>query len=78
VVDVLDAGKPLGAHRAHGGRFRIALDVGDYSILDSSQHTAAAVAAFTGCFNYFSFTHGRYLSQHKCCILSGDCEKGEA
>jgi hypothetical protein len=32
--------------------------VDNFAVLDGRQHTAAAVAALAGCFDYLSFSHG--------------------
>ena len=55
VIDMLDAGKTFGAHRAPGGGIRVAFDMGNYAIGHFNQDAAAAVAAFTGSFYYLSF-----------------------
>ena len=57
IIDMLDAGKTLGAHRAAGGGIRITFDMGNYAVGHFDQNTAAAVTAFAGGFNDFLFSH---------------------
>jgi hypothetical protein len=57
VVDVLDTGKPFGAHRATGRHIRITLDMGYCPVFDGSQYSTAAVAAFTGGVDNFFLAH---------------------
>jgi hypothetical protein len=54
---VLDAGQAFGAHRAAGGRVRVPLDVGNYTVRYFDQCAAASVAAFAGGFDNFLFRH---------------------
>jgi hypothetical protein len=56
VVDVLDAGKSLGTHRSPCWGIRVALDMRNNTVFHGNQDTAAAVAAFAGCFNNI-FSH---------------------
>jgi len=54
---MLDAGEPLGAHRAFGRCLGVALDVDDLAVADGYQRAAAAVTTFTGCLDDLFFTH---------------------
>jgi hypothetical protein len=57
IVDMLELGKSLGAHRTVGNRIRVSFHVNDNTILDRHQDTAAAVAAFAGGLYDFLFAH---------------------
>ncbi len=57
IIDVLDAGEALGAHRAAGSRIGVALDVGDDAIGHFDEDAAAAMAGLAGGFNNLLFSH---------------------
>ena len=58
VVDMLNAGESLGAHRSSGKGVGVALNMNGDAILNGHSHTASAMAALTRCQDYLFFAHG--------------------
>jgi hypothetical protein len=57
MIDMLDAGKTLGAHGALGNGLGISFDVSNHAVLNSDQHPATAMATLAGGFHDSLLTH---------------------